>query len=347
MSSGCHGLEPSCDIISSQWGLTAANRTTTTSTLVRWTAGGGAHLACPPAGPNVALAWFDSATCTRRRPAMGRTFSIDPLRPSRGTSLHVRGGSRCLPAPSSIVRPESHANRSGATESGNFPLPCARQARGGQTSIPAPALEAPGCPDTTPPRDGFRVRPRVRMDSQSTRQRALKIEQLSVLATVVIAFAALAALVLTGQTGIRQDLRAVQADLLAGQAELRKEMRAGQGELGKEMRAGQAELREEMRAGQAELREEMRAGQAELRNDIRRVHTELRAGQAELREDLESLGVRLAVVEHRADALDTRFTVVERRAVERTADAHSPGDGSDPSASTAGRKRTPQDTSSQ
>ena len=90
----------------------------------------------------------------------------------------------------------------------------------------------------------------------------MKIEQLSVLATVVIAFAALAALVLTGQTGIRQDLRAVQADLLAGQAELRKEMRAGQ---------------------------------AELRNDIRRVHTELRAGQAELREDLESLGVRFAV----------------------------------------------------
>ena len=185
----------------------------------------------------------------------------------------------------------------------------------------------------------------------------MKIEQLSVLATVVIAFAALAALVLTGQTGIRQDLRAVQADLLAGQAELRKEMRAGQGELRKEMRAGQGELRkemragqgelgEEMRAGQAELREEMRAGQAELRNDIRRVHTELRAGQAELREDLESLGVRLAVVEHRADALDTRFAVVERRAVERTADAHSPGDGSDPSASTAGQKRTPQDTSS-
>ena len=78
----------------------------------------------------------------------------------------------------------------------------------------------------------------------------LKIDQLSLLATVVLAFTALAALVLTGQAGIREDLRALQAEMLAGQAELRAEMRAGQAELRKEMRDGQAELRKEMRDGQ-------------------------------------------------------------------------------------------------
>jgi len=54
----------------------------------------------------------------------------------------------------------------------------------------------------------------------------LKTEQLSLLMTVVIAFAALAALILTGQAGIRQDLRSVRTDLLTGQAELQKEIRA-------------------------------------------------------------------------------------------------------------------------
>ncbi len=65
------------------------------------------------------------------------------------------------------------------------------------------------------------------------RRTALKIEQLSVLATVVVAFAALAALVLTGQAGLRQDLRAMQADTLAAQAELR---------------AGQIRIREDLAA---------------------------------------------------------------------------------------------------
>ena len=112
---------------------------------------------------------------------------------------------------------------------------------------------------------------------------ALKIEQLGTLATVVVAFAALAALVLTGQAGLREDLRALQTD---------------------------------MRAGQAELRREMRAGQAELR-----------AGQERLREDLVALGVRLAVVEHRADALEVRFAKSERRPGGRPADSDSPGPG--------------------
>ena len=72
----------------------------------------------------------------------------------------------------------------------------------------------------------------------------MKFEQLSVLTTIVIAFAALAALVLTGQAGIRQDLRALQTDVLAGQADLRKEMRAGQAEL----RAGQTEIRKDLKS---------------------------------------------------------------------------------------------------
>ena len=111
----------------------------------------------------------------------------------------------------------------------------------------------------------------------------MKIEQISLLATLVLAFAALAALVLSAQAGIREDLRAVRID----------------------MRAGQAELREEMLAGQAELRKEMRAG-----------HAELRAGQIQLREDLAALGTRLAMVEHRTDRLESRFAALVPRSTE-------------------------------
>ncbi len=139
----------------------------------------------------------------------------------------------------------------------------------------------------------------------------MKSDQLSLLATVVIAFTALAALVLTGQAGLREDMRALRAEMLAGQAELRAEMRAGQAELREEMRAGQAGLREEMRTGQAELRagqeqlrKEMRAGQEELRE-------EMRAGQAGLRDDLAVLGTRLAVVEHRTNTPEARLAATE------------------------------------
>ena len=108
----------------------------------------------------------------------------------------------------------------------------------------------------------------------------MKIEHLSVLATVVVAFAASTALILNGQSELRRDM-------WAGQAEIRKDMRAGQAEL-KDLRAVEAELR----AGQAELRQEMKAGQAELR-----------AGQDGIRKDLKSLEVRLAVVEQRTAGL--------------------------------------------
>ena len=190
------------------------------------------------------------------------------------------------------------------------------------------------------------------------RRTALKIEQLSMLATVVVAFAALAALVLTGQASIRQDLRAMQTDTLAGQAALRNEMLTGQAALREEMRAGQAVLREEMRAGQAALREEMLTGQAALREEMltgqaalreemltgqaalreemREGQFELRAGQARIREYLAALGLRLAVVEHRTDALETRLAVVERRTAERPVVTDAPATGSDPSASPAG-----------
>ena len=143
---------------------------------------------------------------------------------------------------------------------------------------------------------------------------ALKLDQLSLLATTVLAFSALAALVLTGQAGIREDMRALRTAMLAGQAELRAEMLAGQAELRAEMLAGQAELRKEMRAGQAELR----AGQEELRN-------EMRGGQAELREDLSALGTRLAVVEHRADRLESRLAATEQPAAEPCEGADCPG----------------------
>ena len=112
------------------------------------------------------------------------------------------------------------------------------------------------------------------MTSQSTGRTALKIEHLSVLATVVVAFSASTALILSGQSELRRDM-------WAGQSEIRKDMRAGQAELRKDMRTGQAELR----AGQVELRKEMRAGQAGIR------------------EDLKSLDARLAVVEQRTAGL--------------------------------------------
>ena len=120
----------------------------------------------------------------------------------------------------------------------------------------------------------------------------MKIEHLSVLATVVVAFAASTALILNGQSELRRDM-------WAGQAEIRKDMRAGQSELRKDMRAGQAELRRDMRAGQAELRKDMRADQAELSERIEAGQADLRAGQAEIRKDLKSLEVRLAVIERR------------------------------------------------
>ena len=136
----------------------------------------------------------------------------------------------------------------------------------------------------------------------------MKVEQLGTLATIVAAFTALAALVLTGQAGLRQDLRAMQTDMLAGQAELRSDMLAGQ-----------AELRSEMLAGQAGLRKEMLAGQAGLR-----------AGQVRLRQDLAALGVRLAVVEHRTDALETRFAESERQPARRSAVSGSSAAGPEP-----------------
>ena len=142
----------------------------------------------------------------------------------------------------------------------------------------------------------------------------MKIEHLSVLATVVVAFAASTALILNGQSELRRDMWAGQAeirkDMRAGQSELRKDMRAGQAELRKDMRAGQAELRKDMRAGQAELSERIETGQAELNKRIEAGQAELnerieagqidlRAGQAEIRKDLKSLEVRLAVIERR------------------------------------------------
>ena len=52
----------------------------------------------------------------------------------------------------------------------------------------------------------------------------MKLDQLSLLVTMVLAFTALAALVLTGQAGIREDMRSLQAAMLAGQAELREDL---------------------------------------------------------------------------------------------------------------------------
>ena len=122
----------------------------------------------------------------------------------------------------------------------------------------------------------------------------MKLEQISLLATLVLAFAALAALVLSGQAGIREDVRALRIDMQAGQESLRTEMQAGQESLRAEMQAGQESLRAEMRAGQAELR----------------------AGQLQLREDLTAFGARLAVVEYRTGKLESRFAGTAPRSAE-------------------------------
>lgn len=71
----------------------------------------------------------------------------------------------------------------------------------------------------------------------------MKIEQVSLLTTVVIAFAALAALVLTGQAGIREDLRMSHAALQAGQTELRRDIKAMETALRREIKAMETALR--------------------------------------------------------------------------------------------------------
>ena len=135
------------------------------------------------------------------------------------------------------------------------------------------------------------------------RWQKLKIEQLGVLTTVVIAFAALAALVLTGQSGIRQDLRTLRIEMLAGQAGLRKDLRAVEAGLRKDLRAVETGLRKDLRAVEAGLRQEIKAGQAGLRQEMKAGQAELRAGQTEIRKNLQSLDVRLAVVEQRTAGL--------------------------------------------
>ena len=113
----------------------------------------------------------------------------------------------------------------------------------------------------------------------------MKIEHLSVLATDVVAFTASTAL------------------LMNGRSELHRDMLAGQAEIGKDMRAGRVELREDVRAVETGLRRATKAGDAELRQEIRAVEAELRAGQTGIRKDLQSLEVRLAVVERRTARL--------------------------------------------
>ena len=66
------------------------------------------------------------------------------------------------------------------------------------------------------------------------------------------------------------------------------------------------------------------------------MNEQLRAGQVDLREDLARLGVRLAVVEHRTDAFDSRFAEAERRMVEWHAVADAPDAGADSAVSPAG-----------
>ena len=122
----------------------------------------------------------------------------------------------------------------------------------------------------------------------------MKIEQISLLATLVLAFAALAALVLSGQAGIRDDVRALRIDMLAGQTELRGDLRTVETGLRKDLKAVETGLREELRA----------------------VEAELRAGQIQLREDLAAFAARLAVVEHRTDKLESRFASMDPRSAE-------------------------------
>ena len=88
------------------------------------------------------------------------------------------------------------------------------------------------------------------MSFRPLRRTVVKIEQISLLATLVLAFAALAALVLTGQAGIRDDVRVLRIDMVAGQTELREDLRA----LRIDMVAGQTELREDLRSGLREDR---------------------------------------------------------------------------------------------
>ena len=61
-----------------------------------------------------------------------------------------------------------------------------------------------------------------------------------------------------------------------------------------------------IQAGPAELRQEMGTGQVELHEELRAIQAGLRTRQAERREERSALGTRLAVVEHRADRLESR-----------------------------------------
>ena len=171
----------------------------------------------------------------------------------------------------------------------------------------------------------------------------MKFEHVGYLATLIIAFASLAELVMTGQADIREDLRALRAEMLVGQAELRagpaelraemqegqgqlrKEMQEGQGQLRKEMQEGQGQLREEMQEGQGQLREEMQEEQAELRKEMQAGQAELRGGQVRFREDLAPLGVRLAIVEHRTDTLESRLAATDRRSADPCEGVDCPG----------------------
>ena len=94
---------------------------------------------------------------------------------------------------------------------------------------------------------------------------ALKIGQIGLLATPVLAFAALAALVPTGPAGLREGLG-----------------------------AGQAEPREEMQARRAELR----AGQIQLRGDLAALGVRL----AVVEHGTDALEARLAAAEHHPTA---------------------------------------------
>ena len=181
------------------------------------------------------------------------------------------------------------------------------------------------------------------MAPRSTRRTILKIEQLSLLATVVIAFAAVAALVLTGQAGIRQDLRTSHATLLAGQVELRgdikavetglrKEIKSVKTELRKEIKSVETELRKEIKSVETELRKEIKSVETELRKEIKAVETELReeiksaeaglrkdmqAGQAGLRHDLRTVETELragqAGIRKDLKSVEVRLAVVEQR----------------------------------
>lgn len=141
----------------------------------------------------------------------------------------------------------------------------------------------------------------------------MKADQLSLLATLMLAFAALAALVLSGQAGIREDVRALRIDMLAGQTELRGDLRTVESGLRKDLKAVETGLREDLQAVETGLHEDLQAVETGLREEMRAVAAELRAGQMQLREDLAELGTRLALVEHRTDRLDSRMAAMESR----------------------------------